>query len=167
MLEALLNDPTFYVALAFFVVLGALAYLRVPRRILGLLDDRAAAIGAELDAAQRLRDEAEKLRDEYRQRHADAEKQAEAIVADARANAARLAEEARAALQATVERRTRQAEERITRAEAQMVDDVRAATIALAVEAARQIVVDTMTSERADALIDAQIADLPQTLSGS
>ena len=47
---------------------------------------------------------------------------------EARETAQRLAEEARVAMQAQLERRTQQAESKIARAEEQLVGEVRAAT---------------------------------------
>jgi F-type H+-transporting ATPase subunit b len=51
------------VALVLFI--GLIIYLGVPRMITKSLDERAAKIASELDAAKRLRDEAQALLAEY------------------------------------------------------------------------------------------------------
>ena len=61
-----------------------------------MLDDRAAVIAAELTEARRLREEAQALLADYRQKAASAEAEAQSIVTDARAEAERFAVESRA-----------------------------------------------------------------------
>src|SRR5687768_12824448 len=81
------------IALVLFI--GLMIYLGVPRMINKSLDERAAKIVAELDAAKRLRDEAQALLAEYQKKRKDAESEAQEIVATAQREAAALAVEAR------------------------------------------------------------------------
>ena len=120
-------DESFFVALAFATVIAAFLYLKLPQRLLAALDAKSAEIANELDEARRLREEAEALLADYETRRKSAEQQAEEIVTEARETAQRLAEEARVAMQAQLERRTQQAENKIARAEEQLVGEVRAA----------------------------------------
>ena len=60
----------------------------------------------------------------------------------------------------SLERRTRQAEEKIARAEAQAVGEVRAAAVESAVAAAERILQGKMTGTTASGLIDQGIRDL-------
>ena len=103
-------DESFFVALAFATVIAAFLYLKLPQRLLAALDAKSAEIANELDEARRLREEAEALLADYETRRKSAEQQAEEIVTEARETAQRLAEEARVAMQAQLERRTQQAE---------------------------------------------------------
>ena len=98
----------------------------MPSLITSALDARAAAIAKELDEAQRLRSEAEALLSEYKKKRADAEGEAATILTEAKAEAERYAAESRTALAAQIERRGRQAEEKIAQAEAQAVAEMRA-----------------------------------------
>ena len=66
-----------------------------------------------LDDAARLRKEAEALLAEYKQKRTDAEKEAAAIVAHAKTDAEEYAAETRRKLAESLERRTRQAEQKI------------------------------------------------------
>jgi F-type H+-transporting ATPase subunit b len=54
-------EPEFWVAVAFFILMGAFAYLGVHRTVLTTLDHRRDRIKAELDDARRLKEEAAKL----------------------------------------------------------------------------------------------------------
>ena len=87
-----------WVAIAFVIFLGILAYVGVHRTILNALDKRSARIKTELDEARQLRDEAKALLAEYQNKKGEAQREADAIVAGAKADAERMAAEADAKL---------------------------------------------------------------------
>src|SRR5260370_24753933 len=84
------------VAVGFFIFLAVLIYFGAPKLMIGALDQRSARIKAELDAATRLREEAAALLKEYQRKRGEADREAEAIVASAKAEAERMAAEANA-----------------------------------------------------------------------
>src|SRR5690242_19893141 len=117
----LLRDPEFWVGIGTLAFLAILLWKRVPALVASSLDARAVAIAKELEDARRFRAEAEGLLGEYQKKRAAAEQEAGEIVAAAKAEAERYAAESRAAIQAQIARRGRQAEEKIALAEAQAV----------------------------------------------
>jgi len=160
----MIKEPEFWVAVAFVLFVGVLLYVGVHKKLTEALDDRASRIRAELDEARRLRDEAAKLLAEYQRKQREAEREAEAIVADARAEAERVAAEARVKMEEFVARRTKLAEAKIGQAEAQALADVRAAAAEAAVGAAEKILRDTAKGKVADDLIAQGIADVKAKL---
>jgi F-type H+-transporting ATPase subunit b len=150
----------FWVAVAFIAFVLILIYYKVPGLIAKSLDDRAESIRKELDEARRLRDEAQSLLADYQARHRNVGDEAKAIVEQARHEADAFALESREALKGTLERRTRLAEEKIARAEAQAVDEVRAAAVEMAVAAAERILREKAQGPGGAALIDQGIRDL-------
>jgi F-type H+-transporting ATPase subunit b len=142
------------------VFLGVLAYYKVPGLIAKALDDRAATIRKELDEARRLRDEAQDLLNDYQKKHRNAGLEAETITRQAREEAEAYARETRAALAEALERRTRQAEDKIARAEAQAVDEVRAAAVDSALAAAEKLLREKAAGSAGAALIDDSIRNL-------
>ena len=159
-----LQEPESWVAVCFVIFLGVLAYVGVHKKLLDALDHRSARIKAELDEARRLRDEAGKLLADYQKKQREAEKEAEAIVADAKAEAGRVAAEARVKMEEFVARRTKLAEAKIGQAEAQALADVRAAAADAAVTAAEKILRDTAKGKVADDLVAQGIADVKAKL---
>ena len=156
----MLRSAEFWVAVSFVGFLAVLAYYKVPALIAKALDDRAAAIRKELDEARRLREEAQNLLSDYQKKHRQVGEEAEAIIGQARREAEAYAQETRAALNESVERRTRQAEEKIGRAEAQAVDDVRSAAVDAALAAAERILREKASGAAGAALIDDGIRGL-------
>ncbi len=161
---AFLQSPDAWVAVAFVLFLAILGYAGVHRTILNALDNRAARIKAELDEAARLREEASKLLAEYQRKRHDAEREAEAIVTEARADAERVAAEARTRMEEFVARRTKMAEAKIAQAEAQALAEVRAAAADAAVLAAEKILVQTAKGDVADRLLTQGIAEVKAKL---
>jgi F-type H+-transporting ATPase subunit b len=160
----LLAEAEFWVAIAFAIFLGVLAYVGAHRMIIDALDSRAARICSELEEARRLRDEAAKLLAEYQRRQQQAEREAGAIITEAKAEAERVAAESKVKMEEFVARRTKLAESKIGQAEAQAVADVRAAAAEAAVAAAEKILRDTAKGQVADNLIARGIADVKAKL---
>ena len=162
-MSPLFEDPEFWVLLA--VVVFAIGVWKPARRaILGALDARAARIRDELDAARRLREEAQQALAAYQKQEREAAAEAAAILAHARAEAERVAAQAARNLEEALERRRRLAEERIAQEEAKALAEIRAVTVDVAISAARQVIVTELDEARGGALIDAAIVALPQQL---
>ncbi|MDX8452100.1 F0F1 ATP synthase subunit B [Mesorhizobium sp. VK9D] len=130
---------TLWAAIALFIFLGAIIYLKVPGMLAKSLDARAAKISGELEEARKLREEAQQLLGQYQQKRKEAEKEAADIVAAAKREAELLASEAAKKTEDYVARRTALAEQKIGQAEREAVSEVRASAVDIAVEAARAL----------------------------
>lgn len=152
-----LRNTDFVVLLGFLAFIGILIYFKVPQRITGMLDDRAAGIRTDLAEARALRDEAHALLHSFDRKTREARAQADAIVAAARTEAKAAAAQAKIDLQASVARRLASAEDQIESARAAAIRDVRDRAIQVAVTAAGDIVARQMSDAQADALVDRSI----------
>ncbi len=154
------SDPVFWVMIAFFGFIALVLYYRVPGMVTKALDARADAIRNELDEARRLRDEAQGLLADYQRKSREAESEAKAILEQARREAEALAAETNKSLHELVERRTKLAEEKIARAEAQALSEVRASAVESAIAAAEKILKTRAAGATGNALVDTSIRDL-------
>ncbi len=154
------EDPETWVAIAFVILMAAFAYMGVHRTVLTALDNRAVRIKAELDDARRLKDEAAKVLGEYKARRASAEREAQDIIENAKAEAERIAADAKTRMEDFVARRTKAAEGKIAMAEAQALADVRAAASDAAVAAASSILSQSVKGSVADDLLAKSIAEV-------
>jgi len=157
-------DPVFWVMIAFIGFVALLIYYGVPGIVGKALDDRATAIRADLDEARRLRDEAHALLADYQRRSREAEDETKTILEQAKREGEALAAETRKNLQESVERRTKLAEEKIERAEAQALSDVRTAAVESAIAAAEKILKSRVAGATADTLIENGIRNLDGNL---
>ena len=157
-------EPEFWVAVGFVIFVAVLIYVGVPKMMTKALDDRAKRVQDELNEARRLKEEAQKLLAEYQAKQRQADDEAAAIVAGARAEAERFAAEAKAKMEEFVARRSKMAETKIAQAEAQAVADVRAAAAEAAVTAAETILTQSVKGKVADDLIAKGISDVKAKL---
>jgi F-type H+-transporting ATPase subunit b len=157
------SDPETWVAITWVIVVGLLCR-PVFRGITAGLDLRREKIKSRIEEAERLRTEAQEMLATYQMKQRDSLKEAEEIVAHAKAEAERIAAEHARATEDLVKRREQQALERIAQAEAEALRDVRNAAIDIAIAATRKLVVESLPADRAAALIDTAIKDLPARL---
>ena len=151
--------PVFYVAVAF--VLFFLLFGRIlARTIAKTLDNRIAAVKAELEEAARLRREAEAMLEDAQAQRRDAIAQAQQMLAYAHDEAQRLSAAMAADAESAAKRREKMALDRIAAAEKAVVTDLRIAAIDLATGAAEQVLAATLTPEADATLIDRSIAGL-------
>lgn len=157
--SALGLDATQWVAIAMLVVIAIMVWKKVPAMIGASLDAKIAGIREHLDAAAKLRKEAEALKAEYEARVVQATKDADAIRAQALHDADALTAQAKVDAEALIARRTRMAEDKIAAAERAAIAEVRAKAADVAVQTAARLIAKNHGSAVDQALID-------QTISG-
>ena len=157
-------EAEFWVAVSFILFVAVMAYFGVHKLMVKGIDDRRDRIKAELDEARRLKEEAQALLAQYQQKKQEAEREAEAIVKSAMAEAERIAGEAKTKMEDFVARRTKMAENKIAQAEAQAVADVRSSAAEAAVAAAQSLLSRMVKGKVADDLIGKGIEDVRSKL---
>lgn len=158
------RDPEFWVGIGTLVFVGILLWKRVPALVARSLDARAVAISKELEDARRLRDEAQALLAEYQKKRATAEQEASSILAEANAEAERFTLESRATIKAQIERRGRQAEQKIAQAEAQAVTELRALATDAAIAAAEKLIAARLDGKQSADLVKRSLGEIPSKL---
>ena len=156
-------DPHFWVGVAFALVV-AIIFRPVTRGIIAGLDARTARIKARIDEAFVLREDAQEMLATYRRKQRDAVKEADDIIAHAKAEAERLSEQAARDLEDSLKRREKMAMDRLAQAEAQAIKEVQDLAVEVAIDAARRVLAGTITADQAATLVDGAIKDLPQKL---
>jgi len=153
------QDPHFWVSLAFVLLVG-LSFKKVAKLLAGVLDARGLKIKSELDAAKKLRAEAEEVLFLYKKKQQEFAKEADEILAKAREDADRNSANAQAELKTVLEARMKSALEKIEQEEAAAVAEVRNHIVGQALLAARNIVIQQMSNESREELVRLTIADI-------
>ena len=159
-----LANTDFIVVIAFVLFIGVLIYFKVPGMLSRMLDQRSTGIQSELDEARALRDEAQALLASYERKHKEVQDQADKIVAQAKVDAEAAAEQARADLARSIERRLASAEDQIASAQAGAIKEVRDSAVTVAIAAARDVVAKQMTAADANKLIEESIGQVEAKL---
>lgn len=153
-------EPYQWVSIAMLVLIAIFIWKKVPGLVTGGLDAKIAAIREQLDEAKQLRAEAEKLRSEYADKIANAEKDAEGMMENARKEADAIVEKAEADSKAMVERRKRMAEDKISAAERDAVAEVKSVAVAAAAQASRKLLAEKVDAAKGSSLADEVIASI-------
>lgn len=162
-METILQSAEFWVAVSFIVFV--LAIFRPAKRILlAALDQRIEQIRADVEEAQRLRDEAQQALATYQRRQREAMQEAEKIIAHAREEAERTRSRAEAELEEMIKRREQQAADKIAQAEAAAKDEIRDKAVELAVAATAKILEEKMRGKAGEQALSAAIKSLPDQL---
>jgi F-type H+-transporting ATPase subunit b len=143
-----LQDPAFwaFVGLVIFLV-AVIVVAKAPKMVAGQLDERAARIAADIKNAEELRRLAEQKLEAAKLRQEEAEKDAAEIIAAARREADQLAKESAKNIAENIARRQKMAEERIARAEADAMRDVRLASVDAASRAAETLLTEALAGK--------------------
>jgi F-type H+-transporting ATPase subunit b len=157
------EDPTFWVAVAFVIFVAAVGKKGVAA-MNAALDARGEAIGAEIEEAEKLREEAQHLLAEYKRKQRDALSEAEEILDHAKLEAQRLTAQAEKDIEAALRRREQAALDKISQAEAKALQEVRDQSIDVAMVAAAKLLESNLDNEGLNALVDDSIGNLSQKL---
>jgi F-type H+-transporting ATPase subunit b len=156
----LITDAHFWVGVAFVVFLAILVVAGAHKFAWTALGDAGEKVRAQLDEANRLREEAQALLARIQSEREKSEKLAAEILANAEDQAKRMQVEAQERLAEQIERRGQLAERRIATAEAQAAAEVKAAAGELAAQMAEQVLTARIAGAKTDPLIDAAIGQL-------
>jgi len=160
----MLATPELWVLVSFALFLALLVYYKIPNKVVKALDDRADRIRTELAEARRLREEAEAILADYQRKRTEAEREAEDIIAMARKEAQFYAEEQRKALTESLQRRVKLAEEKITRAEEQAIQDIRSRSVDVAIAAAETLIANQLKGKSAESLVEKSVREISTKL---
>ena len=152
-----------YVSMTIFFAL-AIILGKLPSRITAALDGRIAGVKRQLDEAKAVRSEAEALLADANARREAATKDAEAIVARARSEAAELIASGEKAATLTIERRTAAAEAKIGAAERAAEAELRADVARRVTAAAATLIAANTDTALAGKMTDDAIAGLERRL---
>ncbi|HEX7760184.1 MAG TPA: ATP F0F1 synthase subunit B [Caulobacteraceae bacterium] len=160
LIKELIGDAEFWVGVAFIAFAGLMIYAKAPSAIAGILDARGQKIQAQLDEANHLREEAQRLLADIKVQREAAEKTSAALLAAAKEDAARLLAEAKVKLEEDIQRRRTLAERKIASAEAQATAEVKAAAADMAAQAAESVLAARIAAAKTDPLIDQGLAGM-------
>lgn len=156
----LMMEAHFWVGVAFVVFLAILVIAGAHKFAWKALGDAGEKVRAQLDEANRLREEAQALLARIQTDREASEKLSAEILANAEEQAKRMQAEAQERLVEQIERRGQLAERRIATAEAQAAAAVKAAAGELAAQMAEQVLAARIAGAKTDPLIDAAIGQL-------
>ena len=162
--HSMLQDPTFWVGVAFCITVLAIIKL-AGKTITDGLQARADKIASKLEETARLRVEAEKLLAEYSTRHATIEQTTKEALAEAEAKAQKLKENIQTEFEEKLKNRENAAYQRLDRASEEASEEVRNLAVKIAMQTVEQLLSEKLSQEEGQRLINEAIDSLPQLFS--
>ncbi len=162
-MQELLHDSHFWVSLSF--VLFAIVFVKVGGKALIVkLDAKIAEVKKDIDTAAALRQEAQDLLSLYQRKQQDAEKEAQAIIGNARKHAAEILRHADAGREEILDRREQQIRDRLRRMEDAAIQEIRVYAAELAVKATADIIAGKMDDATNARLVEQSVKQLAGNL---
>lgn len=162
--HSVFQDPTFWVAIAFFITVFMLIKL-AGKAISGALQARADKIAARLEEAEKLRIEAEVLLAEYTARYEELEQTAKDALEQADEKARKMKENLQQEFEEKLKKKQDAAEARLSRAADEASEEVRELAIKIASEAVERILAEKLSGDAGQKMIDDAIEALPAVFS--
>ena len=161
--EAFYQNPAFWVAVS-FTVFVVLAFKPTAKVLAKMLDTRSHQIAAELAQARLLREEAQEALAAYQKKQRESLQEAETMLASTRADAARITEKAEADLKLALEKRMRQATDKIAQAEARAIADIQSYVADISLMAAQKLMTEYLDKGGDDELVHKATADIARKM---
>jgi len=157
-------DATFFVAVSFFLFVGFVIWIGLPRSVLNSLDERSLGIQKELSEAKKLHEEAQSLLAKEKRKLEKCDIEVQEILKRASEQALFLSENSKKLLEEEVARKQKQADLKITQARDEAIREVRSKAVDLSVLIAKEYLRDNIDDQISSDIIDKSIEELKSNL---
>lgn len=157
-------DATFFVAVSFFLFVGFVIWIGLPRSILNSLDERSLRIQKELNEARKLHEEAQSLLAKEKRKLEKCDTEVQEILKRASEQALLLSENSKKLLEEEVIRKQKQADLKITQARDEAIREVRSKATDLSVLIAKEYLRENINDQISSDIIDKSIEELKSKL---
>ena len=152
-------DATFWVAVSFFIFVGALIYLKVPGKINELLSNMINGIKKEIDESEKLRAETKTMLDEAQKKLDTADKEVSRILKQAKDDSEKLVLEMNEKFYNSSEIMKNAAQQKINQMKESAIKDIKNTSIQIAVESVKKIISTSVDKSKLDNLFDKNLEE--------
>ncbi len=152
-------DATFWVAVSFLIFVGALIYLKVPRKINELLSNMITGIKKEIDESEKLRVETRDMLDEAQKKLDSADKEVNKILKQAKNDSEKLVIEMNEKFHNSSEIKKNAAQQKIQQMKENAIKDIKNTSIKIAVESVKKIISTSVDKSKLDNLFDKNLEE--------
>ena len=145
-------DATFWVAISFFIFLGALIYLKVPQKMNNLSNGQIKEIKKELDEAEKLKVEAKNLLSNYENKIDKSKKEVLKIINLAKKDSEKTILEKTEKFHQTMESKKKNAEQKILQMKENAIKDIKNISVTVSVEAVEHLIKNSIDKNKLEKL---------------
>ena len=145
-------DATFWVAVSFFIFIGALVYFKIPQNVNSLLGKMILDIKNEIDESEKLRTESKKLLDDAQNKLDLANSEAKKILDDAKKESEKLIIEMNDKFHKSAEIKKNLAQTKISQMKEAAIKEIKDTSIRVAVDSVKKIISTSVDKSKLDKL---------------
>ena len=145
-------DATFWVAISFFIFIGALIYLKVPQKINGSLNNQINEIKKELSEAEKLKIEAKNLLSDYESKIDKSKKETKEIFNLAKKDSERIILEKTEKFHKVMEDKKKSTEQKITLMKENAIRDIKNISIKVSIETVEHLIKNSIDKNKIEKL---------------
>tara|TARA_Y100000389_G_scaffold187273_1_gene208525 strand:- start:304 stop:834 length:531 start_codon:yes stop_codon:yes gene_type:complete len=157
-------DSTFWVAVSFVIFFGGLIYLKIPQKIIKILDNLILDIKHEIDESEKLRTEAKTLLDNAQKKLDTAQSVSNEILEQAKKDSDRLVIELNDKFHKASEIKKNLAENKIGQMKEAAIKEIRDASIKIAVNSVKKIITTSVDKSKLDTLFQKNLDETKEEL---
>tara|TARA_B100000029_G_scaffold135912_1_gene130485 strand:+ start:8655 stop:9152 length:498 start_codon:yes stop_codon:yes gene_type:complete len=150
-------DANFWVAVSFFIFLGGLIYLKVPKKINDSLGEKINEIKKEINDAEKLRDEAKSVLIEYEKKIDKSKKETIEIINTAKKESENIFLEKTNKFHLQIEERKKNTELKIDRMKSSALSDIKNASIKIGIEAVENLMKNSIDKSKIENIYNKSI----------
>ena len=141
-------DATFWVAVSFFIFIGALIYLKVPQNLNNSLDAQINRIKKELDEAEKLKVESKNILSDYENKIDKSKNETQKIVNEAKNDSEKNILDKTKKFHELIEARKRNAEQKIVQMKENALRDIKNISIKISIEAVKHLIKNSIDKSK-------------------
>ena len=157
-------NAEFFVAISFIIFVGLILILRLPRRILNVLDERSLNIQKELEQARSIREEAQIILAKEKKKLEEADVEIVNLLKNAEEHTKIFKANAEKSLSEDIERKKKQSELKIKQVESDAIKEVKLKATELSLEIAKAYIKQNFDSKMSSKIFEESIKDLKKNL---
>ena len=145
-------DATFWVAVSFFIFLGALIYFKIPQKVNSSLTGKINQIKKELEESEKLKNEARNLLSDYEKKIEKQKKDYRKIIDSAKKESEKNVIEKTTRFHKVMDERKKGTEQKIHQMKENALKDIKIASIKISIEAVEKLIKNSLDKNKLDNL---------------
>ena len=152
-------DATFWVAVSFIIFFGGLIYLKVPQKIIELLDKIIGDIKNEISESEKLRSESKALLDSAQNKLDNAKNESKKILDQAKKDSEKLVLELNDKFHKSAEIKKNSATTKISQMKDSAIKEIKNTSIRLAIDSVKKIILTSVDKSKLDNLFEKNLEE--------
>ena len=157
-------DATFWVAVSFFIFIGALIYLKVPQNVNNSLDAQINRIKKELSEAEKLKVESKNILSDYENKIDKSKKETQEIINIAKKDSEKNILDKTKKFHELIEERKKNVEQKISQMKENALKDIKNLSIKISIEAVEHLIKNSIDKNKIEKIYINSIEEVKASL---